>query len=149
MSSNNIYSLNAEERSFFESLKYVDISEAVLGEAVTTGFRHGFTHSEESKELMRNRKLGKKLSESHKENLSKSHIGVQVSEEAKRKISKANTGRKHSEESKRLMSSRRSGKEAWNKGVSQPLVTCPHCNKTGGAARMKNYHFDHCKSRDV
>jgi hypothetical protein len=24
-------------------------------------------------------------------------------------------------------------------------VTCPHCNKTGGATNMKRYHFDKCK----
>lgn len=24
-------------------------------------------------------------------------------------------------------------------------VTCPHCNKTGGATNMKRYHFDNCK----
>ena len=149
MSSENIYSLNAEERSFFDSLKYVDISDAQVGEIVITGFRTGFKHTKETKEVMRNLKLGKKLSESHKKNLSKSHLGIAVSEEAKLKISKANAGHRHSEESKKLMSKNRSGKGTWNKGIPQPRVTCPHCNKTGGAGRMKNYHFDHCKLRNI
>ena len=28
-------------------------------------------------------------------------------------------------------------------------VTCPHCNKTGGATNMKRYHFDNCKKKSV
>jgi len=31
------------------------------------------------------------------------------------------------------------------KGILQPIVTCPRCNKTGGASNMKRYHFDNCK----
>ena len=27
----------------------------------------------------------------------------------------------------------------------QKKVTCPHCNKTGGASNMKVYHFNNCK----
>lgn len=26
-------------------------------------------------------------------------------------------------------------------------VTCPHCEKTGGATNMKRYHFDNCKKK--
>lgn len=26
-------------------------------------------------------------------------------------------------------------------------MTCPHCNKTGGATNMKRYHFDNCKKK--
>ena len=39
------------------------------------------------------------------------------------------------------------GKIPWNKGIqqTQSLITCPHCNKTGGASNMKRYHFDKCK----
>lgn len=31
------------------------------------------------------------------------------------------------------------------KNKSQRLVTCPHCNKIGGAPGMKRYHLDNCK----
>ena len=24
-------------------------------------------------------------------------------------------------------------------------ITCPHCNKTGGAVNMRRYHYDKCK----
>jgi hypothetical protein len=32
------------------------------------------------------------------------------------------------------------------KGVLMRKVACPHCNKIGGVSRMKQYHFDNCKS---
>jgi hypothetical protein len=33
------------------------------------------------------------------------------------------------------------------KGYKQAVVTCPHCNKSGGKGQMKTYHFDNCKQR--
>lgn len=32
-------------------------------------------------------------------------------------------------------------------GVKQPLVSCPHCHKIGGAYNMKRFHFNNCKHR--
>lgn len=32
-----------------------------------------------------------------------------------------------------------------NKHPNKQQVTCPHCNKTGGAVNMRRYHFDNCK----
>jgi hypothetical protein len=32
-------------------------------------------------------------------------------------------------------------------GRKYHLITCPHCNKTGGAATMPRWHFDNCKNR--
>lgn len=34
-----------------------------------------------------------------------------------------------------------------NKGKVYPIVTCPHCNKTGGESGMKAKHFNNCKNR--
>lgn len=31
------------------------------------------------------------------------------------------------------------------KDKPQQIVTCPHCNKTGGITNMKRYHFNNCK----
>ncbi len=31
----------------------------------------------------------------------------------------------------------------------QKIVTCPHCNKTGGVGSMKRYHFDHCGTPSI
>lgn len=33
------------------------------------------------------------------------------------------------------------------RGKKQLQVTCPHCNKTGGAGAMKLWHFDKCSKR--
>ena len=30
------------------------------------------------------------------------------------------------------------------KGMPQPILICPHCNKSGGNI-MRRYHFDNCK----
>jgi hypothetical protein len=32
------------------------------------------------------------------------------------------------------------------KGTKQPIVSCPHCNLSGGISSMRRYHFDKCKS---
>jgi hypothetical protein len=32
------------------------------------------------------------------------------------------------------------------RGKKLAVVTCPHCNKTGGRGNMMRYHFDFCKS---
>lgn len=63
------------------------------------------------------------------------------------------------------MRSKREGQSAWNKGVrmkpqsdeskqkkskamlgrKKPIVTCPHCNKSGGSGAMGRFHFSNCK----
>ena len=50
-----------------------------------------------------------------------------------------NVVKTHTEESKRKMSEAKKGK-------LQPIITCPHCAKSGGSSVMKQYHFDDCKS---
>ena len=34
------------------------------------------------------------------------------------------------------------------KGKQQIKVQCPYCNKIGGIAGMKHYHFDNCKKKE-
>ena len=66
-------------------------------------------------------------------------MGIMVkkhSDEARRKIVEAQLGTKCSEEAKRKI------RETI---ISKPDLTCPHCNKTGGNAGMKRWHFDNCK----
>lgn len=31
------------------------------------------------------------------------------------------------------------------RGVKQPKIKCPHCDKVGGNSNMKRYHFERCK----
>lgn len=35
--------------------------------------------------------------------------------------------------------------DRWKKPKGSQQLTCPHCQKTGGASNMKSYHFEHCK----
>jgi len=69
------------------------------------------------------------------------------SEETRRKISESGLGRKHSNETKEKISQSNKGQIPWSKGKTfkQTKIKCPHCNKIGGAANMKRYHFDNCK----
>ncbi len=33
------------------------------------------------------------------------------------------------------------------RGKTQKIITCPHCDKSGGISLMKRYHFDNCNSK--
>lgn len=100
--------------------------------------------------------------------------GVIISEETRKKLSDAKSGDKHprgmlgkkmSEESSQKKSKSLSGKnkgrilgnqsEEWiekrvghRRNIPREKATCPHCNKTGGAPQMKQWHFDNCKNND-
>lgn len=57
-------------------------------------------------------------------------------EEYANKMRNLHNGRKRTEETKRKIR---------NAQLSLPLVTCPHCKKSGQITGMKRYHFDNCK----
>jgi len=100
--------------------------------------------------------VGKVLSKEHKQKISESSKGRKLSEETKQKMRKPKTpehvaraaaaqrGRKQSPEHLAKLSAARKGRLAWNKGISQQLVTCPHCKLVGGNA-MYRWHFDNCR----
>lgn len=86
----------------------------------------GFSHSEKTKEKLKQINLGNKHTEEAKTKVSKSLIGnkrgsgYRHTEEAKRKISIASSKRndfRHSEESKKKISEAGKGRPAWNKGI--------------------------------
>jgi hypothetical protein len=66
---------------------------------------------------------GKKLNEKQKAALLAAHLGKKISQEQRKKLSEA------------------------KKGISQAVVQCSHCNKTGGLSLMKRWHFDNCKDK--
>ena len=71
------------------------------------------------------------MTEEHKEKLRLSKLG--------------NTNRKgilHTEETKLKIGAARKGK-------SDPIIICPHCNKSGGNRNMKRYHFDNCHNNPI
>jgi len=68
--------------------------------------------------------------------------GVKLSEETKQKIRLAKLGLKQTPEHIEKCKVAKIGKK-------QSLVTCPHCNKIGGAATMPRWHFDNCKLKGM
>jgi ribosomal protein L37AE/L43A len=102
--------------------------------------------SDETKQKMREAKLGRSLREETKQKLRIAMLGQKRGPEFATKVSEAKRGRGNgrigfvaSEETKRRMA------EA---NRNRPIVVCPHCNKSvkdhGGA---KRWHFDRCKER--
>jgi hypothetical protein len=63
----------------------------------------GHKHSIQSRKVMSEKKLGKKLTDEHKQKIGQSQIGKVITEEQKKKISQTLKGRKLSEEHKRAI----------------------------------------------
>jgi len=99
----------------------------------------GKKHSRATKHKISEAHLGKPRPQEVKDKISKSKTGEVKSAQHKKKISKALKGQKLSSETKAKMSKVRKGKK-------QPILTCLHCNKTGGTA-MHRWHFDNCKDK--
>lgn len=119
----------------------------------------GYRHTEEHKQMMRERFVGRVMSEEHlqklrkpksaegKANIIKARLSMNYrpSEETKRKTSEAlkgrvspMKGRKHSEESKLKMSQ-------YRKGKPKTKISCPNCQKEVAVNTAKRWHFDNCK----
>lgn len=117
----------------------------------------GTPHTEEHKTYMSALLKNRVFSESTKRKMSESHTGKVLSLEHKQAISKW-----HKDNSHRMQGLNnpvhthghpRLGVELTKDTKSKisstlknkPLVTCPHCNKSGAASIMKRWHFDNCK----
>ena len=98
--------------------------------------------------------------EEYKEKQRISHLGKCHTIETRKKMSrpawnKGITGLiKYSNDTKRKMpesakkpksTEQRINMSMAQKGKSQPLLTCPHCGKTGGRSNIIRYHYDNCK----
>lgn len=86
---------------------------------------------------------GRKRSDEHSRNIGLGNKGKIVSDDAKHKISVAMSGKNnpmygktHNDESRRIISE-----------ANKQKIVCPHCNKEGGIAIMKRWHFDKCKNK--
>ena len=108
--------------------------------------REPYVVTEPTRQLMREAKLGKKLSPEHIEKVRQSRIGKPLSDAHKASLSKSKsgiatrgTGWTQSEETKRKII---------ESNLNRPMVTCPHCMQSmkdhGGA---KRWHFDRCRER--
>lgn len=83
---------------------------------------------------------GKLRSEKYRTNISKAKIGEKNPMFGKKIV--------FSDEHKQKISNAMKGKISPLKGKNRPLLTCPHCNKVGGAGGMYIYHFDRCKEKN-
>ena len=72
---------------------------------------HAKNKSKETKEKIRQKAIGRKLSEEHKRKLSEVNKGKKLSEETRRKLSESRKGKKFSEEHKRKISEAKKGKK--------------------------------------
>jgi hypothetical protein len=102
--------------------------------------------SNESRQKMRDKKLGRTLSEETKQKLRLVNLGKKRDEEFCRRVSEAKkgiatrgSGYTQSEETKRKIA---------ESNFNRPMITCPHCLKTlkdhGGA---KRWHFNNCREQ--
>lgn len=99
---------------------------------------------------------GRKHSEETKNKIREKKIGSLLSEETKKKMSLSRTGQKRKEETKKKMST--SGLKKWKrldkdpfrermKKLSEQTVECPHCSKVTNKGNAKRWHFENCKRR--
>ena len=101
----------------------------------------GKSHSEETK---------RKYSKSRSGELHWNYDGSFSDETRKRQSESAKKRIEDSKEKQRLVEMSRDyhkNNDVWNKGIKEKTVKCPHCDKVGGNAIMKRWHFDNCKNK--
>lgn len=85
---------------------------------------------------------GRKILEDVRAKISNTMQGFVRSEETKQKM------RKPKSESHRVnMSLAQKGKPSPIRGIPDRIVTCPHCQESGGNSGMKRWHFEKCKKK--
>ena len=99
----------------------------------------GVVFSDERKEKLRKKALGRKMPSHVRKALSERMKSFKQSEETKEHLRQVNLGRKHTPEALAKMS-------AWQKDL--PKLICPHCNKGASAGMAKRWHFDNCKLKE-
>jgi len=125
----------------------------------------GRTHSEETKELLRQQRLGVKFSEEHCKNISNSkknaekvtcpYCNLESNSMFMKKWHFDNCKEKPENKNEEFIKKRKEnhscfGKESPLKGTKRIArkVICPHCGAEGGVSNMKRYHFDNCKFKN-
>ncbi len=99
----------------------------------------GVVFSDERKEKLRQKALGRKMLPHVREALNERMKSFKQSEETKEHLRQVNLGRKHTPEALAKMS-------AWQK--DRPKLICPHCNRASSAGMAKRWHFDNCKLKE-
>jgi hypothetical protein len=133
------------------------------GRARTIEANTGRKHSEETKQKLREararqvEKQGDTMTAEARAKLSRAAKGRILSKEHVEKIASANKGKTRSYTVRQQIKERMTGhvkSEATLQKLKdraskepKPQVTCPHCNKTGGAPSMKRWHMDNCRNK--
>jgi hypothetical protein len=99
----------------------------------------GVVFSDERKEKLRKKALGRKMPFHVREILNEKMKSFKQSEETKEHLRQVNLGRKHTPEALAKMS-------AWQKDRSK--LICPHCNTASSSGNAKRWHFDNCKFKE-
>lgn len=99
--------------------------------------------SEEVRQKISAKLIGLKKTDEHRQSLSDAHTNLSWSDLQRQKITEAKllSGKSgpQSAEAREKVSIAKRGKQ-------QKVLTCPNCNKTGGIANMKRYHFSKCSN---
>lgn len=122
--------------------------------------------SEETKNKLKEVRKRNPMPEHQKERLRTCNVGRKQSTEEIEKRRNSNKGKKRTKEFCEKLREDRKGKAPWaaimkaaelmrgkpghQKGKrwtngKQEVVTCPHCNKSGGINGLHRWHFDNCK----
>ena len=120
---------------------------------------YGKSHTEESKEKMRESKLGTTLSEEHRLKIGEAHKGVPKSDEHKRKIGRKGLitlVNKDTKESIRIPKEQVNNydKSIWLNPFALKVLngetenhTCTHCGKVCDVLNYNRWHNDNCKKK--
>jgi hypothetical protein len=96
----------------------------------------GKKRSDETKEKIRQKAIGRKLAPEHAEKCRKAHLGKKMSDDAKQRIGNFFRNRPLSEDHKAKLRK------------PQEKINCPYCWKIGGKSVMKKWHFENCKFKN-
>lgn len=99
----------------------------------------GTIHSEETKKKRSVSLMGKKGTMKGKKHKASTKILMSEIRKGKPATSSGKTGYVTPQEERDRIS-------AAQKGIPKPTIACPHCNKIGSIPRMKQWHFDNCRS---
>jgi hypothetical protein len=122
----------------------------------------GYKHTEEYKQVMREKFKGRIITEEHRQKMCKPkseqgrknialarlQMDYRPTDEHKRKTSEALKGRPSPMQGRTQTDEAKAKMSAWRKGRPKPKVECPHCNKQVAANTAKRWHFDNCKSKE-
>ena len=134
-----------------------DATEYAIVKEASRSAKRGIPLSEEHKQKIKdsfaefNPNKGRIVSHETKLKQSNAKIGQPRSDETKLKISNTLKGvskKPFTDEHRKNMGKKKTGKATVPKGTVYEIVTCPHCNKSGGKTGMMSHHFNNCKVRE-